>query len=455
MAGEAASRQSVEGGSGNGARPAVADARNGTAQAVRSLLPAIVLVAGFAELAYVIVNISAMPVYIHALDLDVRWIGAIGTVYLVVEGLLKSPFGVLGDRVGRKALIMGGPAISMCTAAITPYTHDPYALCGLRVLDGMGAAALWPSCFSLIGDFVPEQRRGHAMSMFNLAYILGIALGPAIGGNINDWAHHDLHFSLAASKGFSFYVAAILFAMTVLVAMIYVPGARPAHHAADASGMEGSVSFRQFFAMLGRMPATLAMAFVTFFGIGLIMLYVKVFAMDRYGPFHLSERLFGDYLIIPALLIASVSVPLGAISDRIGKANAVKIGIGVCALSFWLLILFPSVPALIGFGTLVGVGFVMAFPAWMALVSADCASKNRGAVVGSVGTAQGFGAILGAALSAFLYKQPAFRLGMFTIPPHGLPFLGCSILLTISFILALTTVRDRMANAAAGCEAAA
>ncbi len=403
----------------------------------------IVLVAAFAELAYAVVNVSAMPVYIvDNARLDRVWVGIIGSAYLVMEGVLKSPLGALSDRIGRRALMLTGPIISTCTALLTPWVHNPYGLVGLRVLDGVGAAALWPAAFSLIGDYVPEDRRATGMSLFNVAYILGIAFGPALGGNINHWAYRYLHFSVAASKEASFYVAALLFAITAILAMIFVPRGKPqtsTEAAGDHAG-EAPPSFAAFVQMLAKMPMTLLLTFTIFLGVGFVMLYVKLFALEPGGPFHMSEAGFGDTLIIPALLIGLLSVPLGTLGDRIGKVPAVRIGIGLCAGAFWLLLLYPNQWTLIGLGTLIGVGFVIAFPAWMALVSATCEANERGAVIGAVATAQGLGAILGAASSGVLYRLPAFKLGTIQVPPHGVPFLACGVMLTISFVLALTSI---------------
>ncbi|HZP80423.1 MAG TPA: MFS transporter [Chthonomonadaceae bacterium] len=408
---------------------------------VQRLMLAIVLVAGCAELAYAIVNLSAMPVYVKAIGHGEQWVGAAAAAYLVAEGVLKSPFGLLGDRVGRKALIVIGPCISIFTALLTPFVQNPYVLVMLRLVDGMGAAALWPAAFSLIGDHVPGEKRASAMSLFNLSYMLGVALGPAIGGNVNDWASQHLGLPLIAAKSASFYAAAAFFTITTVVALTRIPHVRPIHHD-PATGLEVGFDFKDFWKMLYRMPATLAMAFVTFLGIGLIMAYTKVYAMDPAGPFHLSESAFGNYLIFPSLVIALVSVPLGTLGDRIGKAKAVRLGIGLCAGAFWGLILHPAVWTLLILGSVIGIGFVIAFPAWMALVSGDCDPKQRGAVVGAVGTAQGLGAILGVGASSFLYKLPALDLGVFTIPEHGLPFLGCALMLALSFLLALLTVHD-------------
>ena len=94
-------------------------------------------------------------------------------------------------------------------------------------------------------------------------------------------------------------------------------------------------------------------------------------------------------------------------------------------------------------------GFVIAFPAWMALVSSLCDSSQRGAAIGAVGTAQGLGAILGVAISSLIYKFGPFNVGPIVIPVHGLPFLCCGVMLAISFTLAITTVHDPVRPAAA------
>jgi DHA1 family multidrug resistance protein-like MFS transporter len=404
---------------------------------LRQMLLAVILVAAFAELSTGIVAVSAMPVYIEAIGLDVRWIAAIGTSFLIVEGLMKSPFGLLGDRIGRKPLIVAGPMVSTFTSLLIPHIHNPFALIGVRILDGLGAAALWPSAFTLIGDHVPEARRASAMSWFNLSYLIGLALGPAIGGFANDYAHHHLNFSLAQSKQASFYVASIFFGLTTVIALLMIPHTRPIHH--ETADGEGGLNFASFIRMLKRMPSTLLMAFVTFLGIGLVMFYVKVFAGDH---FHLTETQFGFLMIGPALVIAILSVPLGSLGDRIGKVQTVRLGIGLCALAFWLIILFQWKWNLVVSGSLLGIGFVMAFPAWMALISANCDPRQRGAVVGAVGTAQGLGAIVGAALSGFLYKIGAISLGFITLPAHALPFFGCALMLTVSFLLTLITRYD-------------
>jgi MFS family permease len=183
----------------------------------------------------------------------------------------------------------------------------------------------------------------------------------------------------------------------------------------------------------------LLFAFVTFFGVGLIMAYAKVFVLQT---FQLSESRFGVIMLGPALVIGALSVYLGKLTDRVGKARAVRWGITLCSVAFWLLLAFPYQWSLVVFGSFIGLGFVVAFPAWMALVSEECEPNLRGAAVGAVGTAQGLGALFGASLSAFLYKLPPLPLGPIVVPEHGLPFVACGVMLALAALLALTTIRE-------------
>ncbi|MCS6777349.1 MAG: MFS transporter [Chloroherpetonaceae bacterium] len=404
-------------------------------------MTSLVTLAAFAELAYVIVNISAMPVYVRAIALDARWIGVMTTAYLLMEGVFRSPFGVLGDRIGRKALIVTGPALSTLTALLTPSVTNPFVLLFLRVLDGLGAAALWPAAFSLIGDHIPLERRGAAMSQFNLAYLFGLALGPAIGGLINDAAHYVMHVPLAASKQASFYAAACLFAATTGIALFALPGSQKAGVERDSSGtgVRDHSEARAFRLMLQRMPATLLLAFLVFFGVGLVMAYMKIFVLET---FRLTESAFGLLMMGPAIVIGALSMVIGRMTDRFGKARTVRVGLTLCACAYWALLLVPQIWSLVVFGSLIGLGFVAAFPAWMALVSEASEPRLRGAAVGAVGTAQGIGALLGASLSALLYRIPATEIGPIPVPAHGVPFVACGVVLICAAILAQFAIRE-------------
>ena len=411
-----------------------------------AVLFAIALVAGLAELGYAVMNVSAMPVYLHeSMKYGASSVAAIGTAFLLCEGLLKGPFGVVGDHIGRKWLIIAGPLVSAVTSLLTLVVHPSqwYFFVLLRLLDGFGAAALWPSALVMMADVIDERRRSQAMSIFNVTYLVGIALGPFIGGAANDISAQILPG--VDKYRASFYVISFLFMLTAVVAWWRIPNIPPHPH--EPTELESGFSFRALIHSIKQVPEALLMSFVTFFGIGLVMLIVKLFALHEFA---LSETSFGALLLPPCLIIALASVPLGTIGDRIGQARAVRWGLGLCAIAMWgvpfvhrdLPFLVKAAGMVVG-GSVIGVGFVIAFPSWMAYVSRSCSARQRGAVMGAVGTAQGLGAMIGAPLGGYLYEHLHLRIPFMPwVNSHYAPFLGCAVMLLAAWILALTTIKE-------------
>lgn len=409
-----------------------------------AMMISIAFVAGLAELGYATMNFSAMPVYLkYSMDYGETRIAIIGMAYLLCEGLMKGPFGILGDHYGRKWLIIAGPLCSVFTSLLTLVVqpHQWYFFVLLRAIDGMGVAALWPSALAMIADLVEVERRSQAMSLFNVTYLIGIAMGPIIGGGANDLT--GLLLPHSDPRQASFYLISVFFTLTALVAWWRIPNVPP-HHERHPLEFEAGFSLRALLESLRQIPQTLTISFITFFGIGFVMLLIKLFAMEEFG---ISETAYGSLLLIPALVIAAASIPLGTIGDRIGKERAVRLGLGICACSMWSLILIRNQVALVLGGALIGVGFVVAFPAWMAHVSASCHPRQRGAVMGAVGTAQGLGAMLGAPIGGYLYEHAHIRLpGLPWVNSHYAPFIGCAILLIIAWMLSLFTIKETPAQ---------
>jgi len=419
----------------------------------------IALVAGFAELAYAVMNVSAMPVYLkYSMGYGETMVTAIGAAFLLCEGLMKGPFGIIGDRIGRKRLIIAGPLVSVVTSLLTLAVKPEqwYFFVILRVLDGLGAAALWPAALAMMADVVTEDRRSQAMGLFNVTYLIGIAFGPALGGAANDItamvtqrlpqyvAAHTPHavarhvpVTVIDPRQASFYLISVLFLIAAGAAWWRVPSVPP-HHKRDGAEDSQQSTFSAIATALRRSPAMLVMAFVTFFGIGLVMFLVKLFAMDE---LHLSETAFGGLLLVPCLIIALVSVPLGSIGDKIGRGRAVQLGIGLCTVSMWILLIAPNHWVLIVGGSLIGIGFVIAFPSWMAHIAESCDPGQRGAIVGAVGTAQGAGALVGVPIGGFLYERVHLHIpAMPWINGHYAPFIGCAATLLVAWTISLTAI---------------
>ncbi len=100
----------------------------------------------------------------------------------LVAGLLI-PMGTLGDRIGRRRLLLAGAAAFGVASAVAAYATSAEVLIAARALLGIGGATLMPSTMSLIrAMFHDDRQRTVAISVWMMTFMTGGAIGPLIGG---------------------------------------------------------------------------------------------------------------------------------------------------------------------------------------------------------------------------------------------------------------------------------
>lgn len=91
--------------------------------------------------------------------------------------------GVLGDRIGRRKLLLIGGAFFGIASVCAAFSPMAEALIASRAVMGIAAATLMPSTLSLIMTmFEDEAERGQAIGIWVIMFSVGAALGPVIGG---------------------------------------------------------------------------------------------------------------------------------------------------------------------------------------------------------------------------------------------------------------------------------
>jgi MFS transporter, DHA2 family, multidrug resistance protein len=110
---------------------------------------------------------------------------AINSYTLVFAGLLFT-FGVIGDRVGRKRMLMIGLALFGIASLLSAYSRTPEQLIFARAAMGLGGAAVMPQTLSIISNVFEPAERPRAIGLWAMAVGLGIAAGPVLGGALLD-----------------------------------------------------------------------------------------------------------------------------------------------------------------------------------------------------------------------------------------------------------------------------
>src|SRR2546430_3714099 len=116
---------------------------------------------------------------IHATNSQLQWI--VDAYVLVFAGLLL-PAGALGDRDGRKKLLMIGLALFGGGSVVGALVDGPGQLIAVRAAMGIGAAILTPITLAVLPVLFGEAERGRAIAIVTMGIGLGIPLGPLVGG---------------------------------------------------------------------------------------------------------------------------------------------------------------------------------------------------------------------------------------------------------------------------------
>src|SRR5438132_388054 len=158
-------------------------------------------------------TIAEPGVGLGASQSQLEW--GINSYTLVFAGLLFT-FGVVGDRIGRKRMLMIGLVAFGLFSLITAYAQTPDQLVWARAAMGLGAAAVMPQTLSIITNVFDPRERPRAIGIWAMAVGIGVAIGPVVGGPLSlvffgmMGALFFLSFYLQSVRGYSALQAGLL-----------------------------------------------------------------------------------------------------------------------------------------------------------------------------------------------------------------------------------------------------
>jgi EmrB/QacA subfamily drug resistance transporter len=102
--------------------------------------------------------------------------------YILAFASLLFTWGVLGDRSGRKKVLVIGLIIFGTASAICAFSVSATMLIGFRAVMGVGGAAVLPTTLAIITVVFPPHERGKAIGAWAGGVGAAVALGPVLGG---------------------------------------------------------------------------------------------------------------------------------------------------------------------------------------------------------------------------------------------------------------------------------
>ncbi|MCP2336842.1 MFS transporter [Actinomadura rupiterrae] len=177
-----------------------------------------------ASLLLVVMDMTVLNVALPGIAADLRpssisllWM--VDVYSLVVSGLLVT-WAAVGDRWGRKRMLLTGFALFGLASLAVLWADSPGAVIAVRAVLGVGGAMIMPSTLSMIRNLFPDPReRATALGVWATTAALGGALGPILGGALLE----------AFSWHSAFLVNVPVMAVAVVAAWFLLPESRNPH----------------------------------------------------------------------------------------------------------------------------------------------------------------------------------------------------------------------------------
>jgi EmrB/QacA subfamily drug resistance transporter len=389
----------------------------------------------------------ALPDIVDGLHASVAASAWLVTGYLIAQASLQPLAGKLGDRLGRRPLMLYGLGLFGLASVGAAVAPSLAVLIVFRVLQAVTAGLVFPNALGLIRELLPVDRRGRAFGLLGSAIGLAAATGPPLGGALvalGGWraiflvnlpliavalwcaARWVPHCPTCALGPFDWAGAVAMTTLLAATAWLLNPGSAPLWvpllGAAVVAAL-GTVFVRY---ELRRDDPVLQPRF----------LRVRAFAASTASVGLSNFALYGTLLTVPVLLserpawseaeiglaLAAMSLPMallspvgGRLSDQVGRRIAAVTGLAL--LSAGLLPLgiageHVTAPVLIGSLAIIGAGLGLSNAAVQAAGVEALDPGDAGIAAGVFSTGRYLGGIAAASLVAALANGASARYGL-------------------------------------------
>jgi MFS family permease len=333
------------------------------------------------------------------------------------------PFaGAASDRLGkRKPFILAGLVLMTLATLGFIFAHRYVWIILLRCLQGLGVALVIPSVLALISGATVRRTRGNAMGVYSTFRMIGFATGPLIAGLL------QVHFGFNATflvGALFLIVALILVQVTVHDVPVELEAARRQASSREkgrpnpedgAGGGENTILPSSTILVL--MVSTVVMA----------SSLSMISALENQFNERLSQTAIGFGIAFSALTVARlvVQIPIGRLSDRIGRKQLILGGMLALAPLTALFGFVTSTAQLVGLRMLQGVvTAAVAAPAFA--LAGDLARKGgegreMSFVTMGFGLGLGLGPLLAGGLAGYVgFRVPFYVVGALSLVAAGL-----------------------------------
>jgi MFS family permease len=304
--------------------------------------------------------IAALPRYVAGpLGAGNVAVGLVVGAFSVTAFLCRPWAGSLGDRRGRRPLMVVGAGLFAVSVLAYIAAGDPLTLIGLRLVTGVGEAFFFVGAVTAFTDLAPPERRGEAMSLASLGLYVGIGIGPVIG-------------ELAIAR-FGFTSAWVLAAACGVIALTIA--SRTGETRPDVPASAAADDGHPLVHPAGLLPGLVLLASIL--GMAGFLAFVPLYALD------LGMDGARTVLLLFAGTVVGIRSVGARIPDRLGAARATRFALLLSAAGLTAAGLWRSPTGLLVGAVVLGAGIALLTPSVFALAVERVTPGERAAVIGT------------------------------------------------------------------------
>lgn len=358
------------------------------------------------------------PSYLEELGLEDRdeiaaWSGVVFGAAPLVAAFMAPVWGALGDRVGRKLMVVRALAAITLFVGAMGFVQSPWQLLALRIAQGVFSGFIAPSV-TLVSIGAPEASQGRVAGNLQTSLAAGSIVGPLAGALVaSSFGLRAVFLAVSLASGLSLVLVA-LFAREdgSLRVGSESPDRRSfvRHLVDDVARLRGNAPMRRAVLML----------FFIQFGVGATNPQIELYVRDLTGADPASARDMTALLFTALAATSLVATPLwGRYGDRRGHRRAMnRSALGSCAALVAHAVV-PLYALLAAARVALGAAASGTGPASYGVAAEETPIERRGGAFGAVFSARALalsvGAMVGGWLCAWLGIRGTFVLGALLI----------------------------------------
>ncbi len=362
-----------------------------------------------------------LPLFTAHLGGSPAEVGLVAAVSPLAGILFSIPAGVLSDRFGRRAMLLGSAVVFASAPFLYLFAGGILQLAAIRLYHGVATAIFVPVAMAYVSE-LHEESKGEKLGWFSSATLLGRFMAPVAGGGILAlWAAEpDQGFTLV-------YLLCAAAGIVALLGSVRLP--KPRGRGSPSAGWQETLAGLKALASSPALLLTGGVEAAMLYAYGTLEVFLPLYALSLgLGAFEV-----GLFLSAQVITLAVTKPVMGRYSDRHGRAPQILCGALSGALFMAGLPLCTGFWGLLATSVLFGLSLSVVTSASSAAVGDLSRSGQRGSAMGIFGTVMDVGHSSGPLVSGIVAGWLGFRAA----------FWGAAIVLAAAALVYWAALGDR------------